>query len=256
MGMNRNTEEYLGGGITVCVSQNHKFGTDAVLLSDFSLPKDAKKPELACDLGSGCGIIPLLWFGRGCAPQKVYAVEIQSEGAALMKLSAEKNMIGDRFFPVEADMTMLSSAQLPLGRFELVTCNPPYKAEGTGIKSRTDADLIARHEGSCDIFSVCKTAARLLRFSGRFCICLRPERLADAVCAMRENKLEPKRLRFIHQRAAAEPWLFLMEGRRGGKQGLRVEPPLIVEGENGPSDEMKRIYRQFYEEKQSKTITE
>ena len=102
MGTNRNTEEYLGGGITVCVSQNHKFGTDAVLLSDFSLPKDAKKPELACDLGSGCGIIPLLWFGRGCAPQKVYAVEIQSEGAALMKLSAEKNKIGDRFFPVEA----------------------------------------------------------------------------------------------------------------------------------------------------------
>ena len=246
----RMSTEYLGGGVSLYVSQNHKFGTDAVLLSDFALPKGAKKPEFACDMGSGCGIIPMLWFGRGVAAQKTYGVEIQHEGVELMRLTAAKNNIEDRFFPVEADLTALTSEQLPMGKFQLVTCNPPYKPEGTGIKSSADAAVIARHEGSCDIFSVCAAAKRLLRFSGRFCICLRPERLVDAMFAMRENSLEPKRLRFVRQRAATEPWLFLLEGRRGGKPGLRIETDIIMEGENGPSDEVKRIYSQFYEERE------
>ncbi len=240
-------EETLGG-VTAFVSRSHRFGTDAVLLSDFALPEGAHMPSLACDLGSGCGIIPLLWFGRGCAPKQVYAVEIQPEGVELMRMSSEKNGLSGCFLPLCADMTALTAAQLPLGRFELVTCNPPYKADGAGIKSSEPSALTARHEGSCDIGSVCRAAARLLRFGGRFCLCLRPERLADAICAARENRLEPKRLRFVCQRDGEEPWLFLMEARRSGGVGLRVGPPLVIERDGGYSDELRRIYRQLYAE--------
>ena len=84
---------------------------------------------------------------------------------------------------------------------------------------------------------------RQLRYGGRFCLCHRPERLADVICALREAGLEPKRLRLVQQRPASAPWLLLAEGRRGGKPGLRVEPPLIVEGEGGFSPEMLRVYR-------------
>ena len=239
------SEERLCGGVTVCVSPSHRFGTDAVLLSDFALPEGARKLRLACDLGSGCGIIPMLWYGRGCAPERVYAVEIQPEGAELMRLGAEKNGLEGRFFPICADMTGLGSEQLPLGRFDLVTCNPPYKAEGTGIVSRSAADITARHEGGCSIDSVCRTASRLLRFGGSFCMCFRPERLADAICAARANKLEPKRLRFVCQRDGLEPWLFLMEARRGGGAGLRVMPQLVIERGGEYTDELKKIYEGF-----------
>ena len=242
------SDERLGGGVTLCVSAEHRFGTDAVLLSYFALPEDARRPSLACDLGSGCGIIPMLWYGRGCAPDKVYAVEIQPEGVELMRLSAAKNGITGSLFPVCADMSELNSTLLPLGRFELVTCNPPYKAEGAGIKSRSAAETAARHEVCCDIDSVCRTASRLLRFGGRFCLCLRPERLADAVCAARANRLEPKRLRFVCQRDGEEPWLFLLEARRGGGVGMRIAPPLIIERGDGYTEELRRIYRQFYDE--------
>ena len=61
--------------------------------------------------------------------------------------------------------------------------------------------------------------------------------------AMRQAGLEPKRLRWVQQRPGRAPWLFLAEGKAGGKPGLTVEPPLTVESpEGGYSDEMKMIY--------------
>lgn len=35
---------------------------------------------------------------------------------------------------------------------------------------------------------------------------------------------------------------FLLEGRKGSKPFMKVLPPLIVEGENGFSDEVLKIY--------------
>jgi tRNA1(Val) A37 N6-methylase TrmN6 len=60
---------------------------------------------------------------------------------------------------------------------------------------------------------------------------------------MRHEKLEPKRLRFVQQRPDTPPWLFLLEGRRGGKPFLQVDAPLIIEGEGGFSPELLRIYQ-------------
>ena len=78
---------------------------------------------------------------------------------------------------------------------------------------------------------------------GRFCLCQRPERLTDVLLAMRQNGLEPKRLRWVQQRSEKAPWLFLAEGKAGAKPGLVTEPPLIVENADGSyTDEMKQIY--------------
>ena len=61
---------------------------------------------------------------------------------------------------------------------------------------------------------------------------------------MRECKIEPKRLRTVHKTASSPPWLILAEGRLGGSSFMKIEPPLIVMGDNGEySDEMKRIYK-------------
>ena len=110
-----------------------------------------------------------------------------------------------------------------------MTCNPPYKASGAGIESGIDSERIARHEIKCDIRSVCAAAARLLRFGGRVCLCQRPERLADVLCAMREYGLEPKRLRMVAKNAESAPWLFLVEGKKGSKPFLQVLAPLLIE---------------------------
>ncbi len=234
--------ETLSGGTRIFVSRDHKFGTDAFLLARFAAPKPADR---VCDLGSGCGIIPLIWLDRNPRLPSVHALELQSQGVELMELSRKENGLENRFFPYEGDLRRLEDlkTQLPAAGFSLVTCNPPYKAAGSGVPCPGQARLTARHEVSCTLEEVCRAAARLLRFGGRFCLCHRPERLTDVLCALRQAGLEPKRLRLVQQREGAAPWLLLAEGRKGSKPFLRVEPPLTVENPGGGfSREMQEIY--------------
>lgn len=234
--------ETLEEQLTICVSSDHKFGTDAFLLSHFA---GIRRKDIACDLGTGCGIIPLLWFRKPeDAPKKVYAVDIQEKAFAQLAITVEKNKLEQRLIPLHSDLKNLKD-KLPtevFGSFDVVTCNPPYKAADTGILSELSSEQIARHEVLCTIFDVCEAASKLLKFGGKLCICQRPERLCDVLEAMRKFDIEPKRIRFVQQRETSAPWLFLVEGKKGSKPFLQVEQPLIVEGKAGFSAELLKIY--------------
>lgn len=228
--------ERLSDTLSICVSPVHKFGTDAFLLADFSA---VRHKDLVCDLGTGCGIIPLLLV-KNAQPRHCYAVDIQAQAIDQLKQTlAHCNL--NQITPVLADLKALD---LPAEQFDVVTCNPPYKAGGAGILSELTAEQIARHEVLCTIQDVCFSAAKLLKFGGRFCLCQRPERLADVICALRAAKLEPKRLRFVAKHAGETPWLFLIEAKKGSKPFLQMEPTLAVYAENGQdfSPEMEQIY--------------
>ena len=227
------------GGIQVCVSRRHKFGTDAFLLAHFAAPR---RKETACDLGTGCGIIPLLWQRGDSPPKLTWAVDIAPEAIEQLEQSLSCNQLEGKIIPLCADLCNMSEGPAP-GSIDLVTCNPPYFAQGTGFICPTEARRTARHELNCSVNDVCAAAARLLKYGGRFCLCQRPERLVDVLEAMRGCGIEPKRLRFVHQRQGSAPWLFLCEGRRGGKPALRIEPPLYIESpEGGFSQELLSIY--------------
>lgn len=234
--------ETLGGGVFVCVSREHRFGTDAFLLAGFS---QAKKGEKVCDLCSGCGIVGLLWQREaGKRPERTYCVELQPQAAALLAHSVELSGLSGQVAAIEKDLRALTGRDIPMGSLDLCACNPPYKAAGQGLISERAEKALARHELSCPLDELCQMAAQLLRYGGRFCICQRPERLCDIFAAMRAGGLEPKRLRLVQKRPDTTPWLALIEGRRGGKPFLTVEPPLIVQDETGAfSPEMRRIYR-------------
>ena len=231
--------ESLGEGLSIAVSPAHKFGTDAFLLADFA---QVRRGETACDLGTGCGIIPLLWMGGEYRPAVAYGVELQEEGAALLRETAARNGLEGRVVPVEGDLR--DPKLLPADSCTLVTCNPPYQRADHGILSPDQSRRTARHEVACSLEEVCAAAARLLKFGGRFCPCQRPQRLPDTLEAMRRAGLEPKRLQMVHQRPDKAPWLFLCEGKKGSRPFLQVLPPLVLEDDRGlPSPQLRRIYR-------------
>lgn len=242
---NERTEPF-GAGIRIIVSDEHKFWTDTVILADFAQPK--KKDKKVCDLGSGCGPIPLIWIRKGISAE-ITAVEIQENACSMFSRSLKINNIEDRVDIVNSDLRELKG-KVEFSSYDLVVCNPPYKADGSGIKSTGDSKIIARHESMCTLDDIACCAKQLLRFSGRFCMCQRPERLCDVISAMRANDIEPKRLRFVQQRKSKPPKLFLIEGRRGGRPGgLVTEPVLFIEDETGGfSEEMISIYGQYKEE--------
>ena len=229
--------ELIGKGLRLIVSDRFTFGTDALLLASFSAPRPR---DAALDLGTGCGVIPFVWLREGT--ERVAAVELQREACDQLERSVALNGIPNRLTVLQADIRALKRL-LPANRFDLITMNPPYTPAGKGLLSGTDSDRIARHETACTVDDVCESAAYLLRYGGKFSLCIRPERLCDVMCAMRGRKLEPKRLRFVSQRPGKAPWLVLCEGRSGGRPGLTVMPELYIE-----SEEMRSIVGEYRKE--------
>lgn len=236
--------EPLTGGIYVYSSEEHRFGTDAFLLADFA---GWRRKDLVTDLGTGCGIIPMI-MQRQDPPKRVWGVEIQPQGIKQFRLGIEKSGLSEEnVTPVLSDLKALPH-DMPFGKCDLVTCNPPYKAYQAGIESSLTAQKIARHEVLCNIYDVCAAASRLLKFGGRLCICNRPERLADCMDAMRRSGIEPKRLRFVSKNPECAPWLFLLEGKKGSKPFMQVEPQLHVRTDGGDCEAVRRLYEPFARE--------
>ena len=239
------SQEYIGGNISVICSKLHGFGSDAILLADFS---KCKKKDVACDLGTGCGIIPLIWCSNGQA-KSITAIDIQKCATNQLSRAVLLNNIEDKVKVINADLKTLKGI-VPFGQFDLVTMNPPYKPVNTGILSVTTAEQIARHEVMCTISDICNTASNLLRFGGRLCLCNRPERLCDVIDAMHKSGIEPKQIRFVSKNASSPPWLFLIEGKKGSKPHINILPQLFMKDKNGnDSEELIKIFGNYWEER-------
>ena len=145
--------EPLGGGLRLVVSKAHIFSTDSLILAYFSA---IRKNDCACDLGTGSGILPLLWCKGESGP--ITAVDIQEKACAQLEKTIALNALQDRIRVVKTDLRQKHPA-LPWGTFDLVTMNPPYQAAGSGIESAAGSDKIARHETTCTLEDAAKAAA-------------------------------------------------------------------------------------------------
>ncbi|MBQ7545563.1 MAG: methyltransferase [Clostridia bacterium] len=221
--------EDLGGNVSATVSALHTFGTDALALAHFASPR---RSTVACDLGSGCGIIPLLFCRDGLC-RSITAVDVQAQACAQIRDAVERNGLAEKLHVVQADLRALTNEQIPFYSFDLVTMNPPYVAPNAGLQSTQDGARIARHEILCTLQDVTACAEKLLRFGGRLCICNRPDRLADAMCSMRACGIEPKRLRLMIHSVGKKPSLFLLEGKKGANSSMVIEPPLYLKDNDG-----------------------
>ena len=71
----------------------------------------------------------------------------------------------------------------------------------------------------------------------------RPHRLIEIISVMRQYRLEPKRMKFVHPFIDREANMELIEGVRGGKPMVKLEAPIIVSQEQGVyTDELYEIY--------------
>ena len=218
--------------------QGFRFGVDAVLLSHFA---NVKKKHIVIDLCTGTCIVSFLVYGK-YKPQEVIGLEIQDDMVEMANRSSKLNDTSDIVKFVQGDLkdkALLDS----LGRFDVVTVNPPYKLNNAGILNPNDKLAIARHEIMCNLEDVIVSARRLLKDNGRMFIVHRPERLADIFGLMRKYKIEPKRVRLVQPNTKKAPNIVLVEGQRDGGAFLKWEETLYVYDDNGNySEEINRIY--------------
>ena len=214
------------------------FGMDAVLLSGFAR---VKRGEVALDMGTGTGIIPILLSDRTDG-EHFTGLEIQHECAEMADRSVRYNGLEDRVRIVEGDIREAAGI-FGAASFDVVTSNPPYMNDAHGIKNPKDAKAIARHEVLCTLEDVVREGTCLLRPGGRFYMVHRPRRLIEIIQTMKKHGLEPKRMKFVHPYRDREANMVLIEAVRGGGALLKAEAPVIVFDENGEySEEIRTTY--------------
>ena len=217
-------------GYDIFVSEDHRFGTDAVLLARFANPSPK---DTVCDLCTGCGIIPMLFTALNKQPIMTYGVEIQQEAFELFSETVNANGLTERIIPIKADLTKDEELfNVPREKMDIVTVNPPYYKVKAGLERISPQQAIARHELMCNLEQVIRAASLLLKYGGSLKICHIPERLTDIMCLMRKYGIEPKILQPACHKAADKPYLVILSGRKGGKSGLSLEKPVIVEEVN------------------------
>jgi tRNA1(Val) A37 N6-methylase TrmN6 len=215
-----------------------KFGIDAVLLSDFAY---IKRNHEVIDLCTGTGIIPFLIYGK-YKPQHVCGLEIQEDMVCMAKRSVKLNTLEGNISFYNEDLKNIDYLK-QLKKFDVVTVNPPYKLNNSGIINPNDKLAIARHEILCNLEDVIYASRILLKDNGRLFMIHRPERLADIFTLMRKYKIEPKRVKMIHPKVGKAPNIVLVEGQRDGGSYLKWEPPLYVYDDNGKyTKEIDSIY--------------
>ena len=214
------------------------FGMDAVLLSGFAR---VKKGEVALDMGTGTGIIPILLSDRTDG-EHFTGLEIQHECAEMADRSVRYNGLEDRVRIVEGDIKEAAGI-FGAASFDVVTSNPPYMNHSGGLKNPHLPKAIARHEVLCTLEDVVREAAKVLKTGGRFYMVHRPHRLAEIINTLTAHRLEPKRLKMVHPFADREANMVMIEAVRGGGSFLKVEAPVIVFQAPGVySDEIRDVY--------------
>ena len=184
-------------------------GGDALALAAFATVRSGWR---VCDLGTGSGALLLLLAGRE-AGLSLTGVELDPLSARTARENLAANRLSGEI--VAGD---LRAVPLPAGGFDLVVSNPPYFPVGCGKSGGP-----ARSEECCSLEELCAAAGRLTQNGGRFALCHRPERLADVICSLRANRLEPKRMKLVSYSPGRPPSLLLLEAVKQGRPGLRVE---------------------------------
>ena len=214
------------------------FGMDAVLLSEFA---HVRPGERALDLGTGTGILPILLEAKYDGSSYT-GLEIQEESAGMARRSVALNGLEEKIHIVTGDIKEAASI-FGAASFEVITVNPPYMIGGHGLRNDNQALYVARHEALCTIDDVLRESGKLLKDKGRFYMVHRPFRLPELLTKMAGYGLEPKRMRLVHPYVDKEPNMVLLEGLKGGKPRMQIEPPLIVYEKDGNyTGELRALY--------------
>jgi tRNA1Val (adenine37-N6)-methyltransferase len=209
-------------------ASGYRFSLDSVLLAWHASPR---ADERLLDLGTGCGIIPLILTYRN--PNiVVFGIEIQRDLVELAISNVNANHMQDKITVLQQDMCDLKPGMVG-GPVDLVVCNPPYRKPDSGRINPDAQRAIARHELKVSLIDVLETVRRMLRTAGRFVTVYTAERIVELLCQMRLEGIEPKFMRSIHSQLDTEAKLILVEGIKGARPGTRLGSPLIIYDASG-----------------------
>jgi tRNA1Val (adenine37-N6)-methyltransferase len=160
----------------------------------------------------------------------------------LAERNIELNGLGDRVKAVLTDIKHIAGKLGPMSH-DVAVSNPPFRKSTSGRISPGEEKAVARHEIRLKLPELAESASYLLKSKGRFFLIFHPERIAEVFESFRKNRLEPKRIRFVHNDICAGSKIVMIEAVKEGRLGLKIEKPLYMYNSDGSyTDELKSMY--------------
>ena len=233
---------YLLGYKDMYIMQDNEmfhFSLDSVLLPNFiTINKNVKN---ILDIGCGNAPIPLILSTKTDA--KIIGVEIQKAVYDLAVESVKYNKLDKQIQIINANINDYYKEIEP-GSIDIITCNPPYfRYKKDSNINDNEYKTLARHEVALNLEQLLSISRTLLKTNGVIGIVHRPERLIDIITEMKKNNIEPKRIQLVYPHPNEEANILLIEGRKNGKSGLKILPPLYSHKDDGDyTDEIKKFF--------------
>lgn len=226
--------EYLPNGLMLEIPPgSFPLSTDSMALAHFvHLPRNAR----VLDLGSGCGTLGLLLCAcDGSCHVTGIEQDIAAHEAAVSNIV--RNNLDARMESICADLRCLSEFLSP-GQYSVCISNPPYFSGGPDSLILTDA----RKETTCTLPDLMAAAGYAVKYGGDFFLVHKPERLAQIIALGSAHHLEAKRLLLLRHRENGPISLILLQLRKGGKPGLKIEEAALFDSNGNETPYYKAVY--------------
>jgi len=140
-----------------------KIGTDAILLSRWV---EVNADDEVLDIGTGCGLIPLMLSQKGI--KNADAVEIDGDSCDEAAQNFRNSAWNSRLFAIHADIK--SYSETCGKKYDLIVSNPPFFF-GDNVPQKAKKGL-ARHTNTLSYNDLLSSVKRMLKPNGRFALVL------------------------------------------------------------------------------------
>jgi len=211
-------EEFLDNDIKVYQDDElYTFTSDSVLLSKFAT---VKKGDAVADFCAGSGVVGFnLYALNSELINSIHFFELQTSLYDLCKMSIEKNGLTEKCFAINTRLQDIDN--IFNQKFSLIVCNPPYMKVGCGENNQHEQKALCKSEIALSLNELCSAFNKCLKFGGRVCLVHRADRLVEVITELKNNNIEPKKLQLVCS-GNKEPYLFMLEGVKGGKSGIKI----------------------------------
>jgi len=195
----------------------YRYNSDSIFLADFIARFSPRGRVL--DVGSGVGIVGLLVardfpVGMAIIDKQPQMIAYARHNYALNGLDVAAHV---------GDFAQMDGERM----YDWIVSNPPFY--DSAVTQSDDAVLnIARYAHHLPSRDLIQTAKRLLKPRGRLVFCYDAKQIDRVFSELREAKLNPEMIRFVHPKADREAKIALIAARANSKAMLSVLPPLIV----------------------------
>lgn len=213
-----------------------KVGTDAIMLGRWT---DVKPSDVVLDIGTGCGLLPLMLAQKGVA--QVDAVDIDSASIEEATINFEASQWREQLKAFCVDIVDFQTDK----QYDLIITNPPYFVHFSQCDSTRKSK--ARHSDVTLSFDVlCGVVRRFLKPDGRFALVL------PAVESVAFLKVAQSMGLFLHKRMAIIP----IAGKESNRVHLELaflqtneiqeETFVLRDGDNRFTAQYKDFLKDFY----------